>query len=146
MAAVPELVSALDAELLRLGYKPSTLLWYRGCWRRLERWFASRGVQEFSLDVAMAWVDEACGGFFEKEQGGGVKATGIYVFRVAAMLDDFAVHGAVLRRYSRSVSKLSAEQADVLAGFQARLRADGCAVSTVRAYGTVAGEFLAFVG
>jgi len=38
MAAVSELVSALDAELVRLGYKPSTLKWYRGCWRRLERW------------------------------------------------------------------------------------------------------------
>ena len=94
----------------------------------------------------MAWVDEACGGFFEKEQAGTLKRTDVYVFRVAAMLDDFAVHGSVLRRYSRSVSKLSTEQADVLAGFQAWLRADGCAVSTVRAYGTVAGEFLAFVG
>ena len=144
MAAVSELVSGLDAELVRLGYQPSTLKWYRGCWRRLERWFASRGVQEFSLDVAMAWVDEACGGFFAKEQAGTLKQTDVYLFRVAAMLDDFAVHGAVLRRYSRSVSKLSAEQAEVLAGFQAWLRADGCAVSTVRAYGTVAGEFLAF--
>src|SRR5450755_1918189 len=144
MAAVCELVSALYAELVRLGYKPSTLVWYRGCWRRLERYFASRGAQEFSLDVAMAWVDEACGGFFEKDRAGALKATDIYVFRVAAMLDDFAVHGSVLRRYSRSVSKLSAEQADVLVAFQAWLRADGCAVSTVRAYGTVAGEFLAF--
>jgi len=144
MAAVSELVSALDAELVRLGYKPSTMVWYRGCWRRLERYFASRGVQEFSLDVAMAWVDEACGGFFEMEQAGALQATDVYVFRVAAMLDDFAAHGAVLRRYSRSVTKLSAEQADVLAGFQAWLQANGCAVSTVRAYGTVAGEFLAF--
>ena len=92
----------------------------------------------------MAWVDEACGGFFAKEQAGTLKQTDVYVFRVAAMLDDFAVHGAVLRRYSRSVSKLSGEQAEVLAGFGAWLRANGCAVSTVRAYGTVAGEFLAF--
>ena len=38
MAAVCELVSALDAELVRLGYKPSTMVWYRGCWRRLERY------------------------------------------------------------------------------------------------------------
>ena len=144
MAAVCDLVSELDAELVRMGYKPSTLVWYRGCWRRLERYFASRGAQEFSLDVAMAWVDQACGGFFEKEHASALKATDVYVFRVAAMLDDFAVHGAVLRRYSRSVSKLGAEQADVLAGFQAWLRANGCAVSTVRAYGTVAGEFLAF--
>ena len=146
MAAVSELVSALDAELVRLGYKPSTMVWYRGCWRRLERYFASRGVQEFSLNVAMAWVDEACGGFFEKEQAGALKATDAYLFRVAAMLDDFAVHGSVLRRYSRSVSKLSAEQADVLARFRAWPRAEGCTVSTVRAYGTVVGEFLAFTG
>jgi site-specific recombinase XerD len=146
MVAVPELVSGLDAELVRLGYKASTMVWYRGCWHRLERFFASRGVQEFSLDVAMAWVDQACGGFFDKEQAGTLKATDVYLFRVAQMLDDFAVHGAVLRRYSRTVGKLSADQAGTLARFQASLRAAGCAVSTVRAYATVAGEFCAFAG
>ena len=108
MVAVSELVSGLDAELVRLGYKPSTMAWYRGCWRRLERFFASRGVQEFSLDVAMTWVDGACGGFFEKEQAGTLKPTDLYLFRVAQMLDDFAVQGAVLRRYSRTVGKLAA--------------------------------------
>ena len=140
----PKLVSGLDAELVRLGYKPSTMVWYRGCWRRLETFFASRGVREFSLDVAMTWVDQACGGFFDKEQAGTLKATDVYLFRVAAMLDDFAVHGAVLRRYSRTVDKLSGDQADVLARFRASLQTAGCAASTVRAYGTVAGEFLAF--
>ena len=120
---------------MRLGYKPSTMVWYRGCWRRLERWFASRGVQEFSLDVAMAWVDEACGGFFEKEQAGTLKATDVYLFRVAAMLDDFAVHGSVLRRYSRSVSKLSAGQADVLVRFG---RGCGRRVARSRRFGRIA--------
>lgn len=146
MVALSELVSGLDAELVRLGYKPSTMIWYRGCWRRLERFFTSRGVQEFSLDVAMAWVEEACGGFFAKEQAGALKATDVYLFRVAAMLNDFAVRGAVLRRYSRTVDKLSADQAEVVSRFQAWLRADGCAVSTVRSYGTVGGEFVAFTG
>lgn len=144
MVAVAELVSGLDAELVRLGYQPSTMVWYRGAWRRLERFFASHGVQEFSLDVAMPWVDEACGGFFDKEQAGTLKPTDVYLFRVAQMLDDFAVHGAVLRRYSRPAGKLSAAQVDTLARFRASLQAGGCAVSTVRAYGTVAGEFLAF--
>ena len=65
---------------------------------RLERFFASRGVQEFSLDVAMSWVDQACGGFFDKEQAGTLKSTDVYLFRVAAILAAFAVHGAVLRR------------------------------------------------
>jgi len=146
MVAVSELVLGLDAELVRLGYKPSTMVWYRGCWRRLEAFFASRGVQEFTLDVAMIWVDQACGGFFDKEQAGTLKPTDMYLFRVAAMLDDFAARRAVLRRYSRSVEKLTADQADVLAQFRMSLQTAGCAASTVRTYGTVAGEFLAFTG
>ena len=143
--SVSVLVSGLDAELMRLGYKEPTLLWYRRCWRRLERFFAARGVEEFSLDVAMAWVDESCD-FFEKERSGALEANDVYLFRVAQMLGDYAVHGAVLRRYSRSVDKLSREDADTVARFQAWLGAADRAVSTVRTYGTVAGEFVAFIG
>jgi integrase len=142
---VSALVSGLDAELRRLGYKDSTLVWYRGCWRRLERFFGARGVEEFSLDMAMEWVDESCG-FFDKERSGTLKANDVYLFRVAQMLGDYAVHGAVLRRYSRSVDKLSREGADTVARFEAWLRAADRAASTVRTYGTVAGEFVAFTG
>jgi integrase len=145
MVALPALVSGLDAELLRLGYKDSTMVWYRGCWRRMERFFAARGVEEFSLDVAMAWVDEACG-FFGKEQAGTLKRTDVYLFRVAQTLEDYAVYGAVLRRYNRSVSKLSGDGAEAVARFQAHLRSAGRSASTVRAYGTLAGEFVAFAG
>jgi len=139
------LVSGLEAELQRLGYKDSTLVWYRGCWRRMERFFASRGVEEFSLDVAMAWVDESCG-FFEKERSGTLKANDVYLFRVAQMLGDYAVHGTVVRRYSRSIDKLSGEDADTITRFRAWLRGADRAVSTVRTYATVAGEFVAFSG
>jgi integrase len=143
--SVSALVSGLDAELRRLGYKDPTLVWYRRCWRRLEGFFAARGVEEFSLDVAMAWVDEACG-FFEKEHSGTLNPNDIYLFRVAQMLGDYALHGAVLRRYSRSVDKLSGDDAEMVVRFQAWLGAAGQAVSTVRTYGTVAGEFVAFIG
>jgi integrase len=142
---VSALVSGLEAELRRLGYKDSTLVWYRRCWRRLEGFFVARGVEEFSLDVAMAWVDEACG-FFEKERSGTLEANDVYLFRVAQMLGDFAVHGTVLRRYSRSIDKLSGEDADTIARFEAWLRGADRAVSTVRTYATVAGEFVAFSG
>src|SRR5664279_1643319 len=144
MVALSALVSGLDAELVRLGYKDSTMVWYRGCWRRLEKFFASLGVEEFSLDLAMAWVDEACC-FYEKEQAGTLKQTDVYLFRVAQMLNDYAVHGAVLRRYSRVVGTLAGDGADTIARFQAWLRAADRAVSTVRAYGTVAGEFTGFL-
>ena len=145
MATLSALVSGLDAELLRLGYKDSTMAWYRGCWRRMQKFFAARGVEEFSLDVAMAWVDAACG-FFDKEQAGTLKRTDVYLFRVAQMLEDYAVHGAVLRRYSRSVSKLDGPSAEAVARFQVHLRSAGRPASTVRTYGTLAGEFAAFAG
>jgi integrase len=144
MVAVSALVSGLDGELVCLGYKDSTMVWYRGCWRRLARFFAARGVEEFSLDLAMAWVDEACG-FFEKEQAGTLKPTDVYLFRIAQMLGDYAAHGAVLRRYSRTINKVTGDGAETVARFQAWLRDAGCAVSTVRTYATVAGEFTAFV-
>src|SRR5215467_9845097 len=145
MVALCALVSGLDAELVRLGYKDSTMVWYRGCWRRLQRYFAARGAEEFSLDLAMAWVDEACG-FFAKEQAGTLRQTDVYLFRVAQMLGEYETHGAVLRRYSRTVSKLTGGEAAAVARFEAWLRAAERSVSTVRSYGTLATEFTAFAG
>ncbi|WP_197436004.1 MULTISPECIES: hypothetical protein [Rhizobium/Agrobacterium group] len=75
MVALSALVVDLDRELLRLGYKDSTMIWYRQCWRRLETFFADLGVEEFSLEIAMAWVDAACD-FFAKEQSGTLPADG----------------------------------------------------------------------
>ena len=145
MTTVSALVSGLDAELRRLGYKDATMVWYRRCWRRMQEHFAARGVGEFSLDAAMAWVDDACG-FFGKEQAGTLKPNDIYLFRVAQMLGEYAAHGAVLRRYNRSVSKLDEAGAEAVARFQAHLRSAGRSASTVRSYGTLAGEFTAFAG
>jgi site-specific recombinase XerD len=145
VVALPVLVSGLEAEMIRLGYKDATMVWYRGCWRRLQRYFTARGVEEFSLDVAMEWVDEACG-FFAKEQAGMLRQTDVYLFRVAQMLADYETHGAVLRRYSRTVSKLSAGEAAVVARFEGWLRAAERSASTVRSYGTLAAEFTAFAG
>src|ERR1022692_4125281 len=144
MVALSLLLSGLDGELVRLGYKDSTMVWYRGCWRRLEKWFAARGVEEFSRDLALAWVDEACG-FFAKEQAGTLKQTDVYLFRVAQILGDYAVHGAVLRRFSRTVDRLAGDGAQTIGRFQVWLEAAGCAVSTVRTYATVAGQFIAFL-
>ena len=38
------------------GLQDTTMVWYRGCWRRMQNFFAARGVVEFSLDAAMACV------------------------------------------------------------------------------------------
>src|ERR1019366_7596337 len=137
MVALSVLVSGLDAEMARLGYKDSTMVWYRGAWRRLQRYFAARGVEEFSLGLAMEWVDGACG-FFAKEQAGTLRQTDVYLFRVAQMLGEYEAHGAVLRRYSRTGSKLTGDGAAAVARFEAHLRAAGRSASTVRASATLA--------
>jgi integrase len=62
------------------------------------------------------------------------------------MLGDYAAHGTVVRHYSRTVSRLSADQAALVARFQAWLQAAQRSASTVRSYGTLAGEFVAFAG
>ena len=146
MVALSALVSGLDAELVRLGYKDSTMVWYRGCWRRLQKFFAARGVEEFSLDVAMAWVDEACG-FFDKEQAGTLKPTDVYLFRVAQMLDDYAVArggAAPLFPVGEQAGRGRRRDGRPVPGVRcARLARSA---STVRTYGTVAGEFVAFTG
>ena len=122
MVALSVLVSGLDAEMARLGYKDSTMVWYRGCWRRMQNHFDALGIEEFSLDAAMAWVDQVCG-VFAKEQAGTLKPNDIYLFRVAAMLGEYQAHGAVLRRYSRSVSKLDAAGTEADAGLDVAAQA-----------------------
>ena len=59
MATLSALVSGLGTELRRLGYQDSTLAWYRGCWRRLERFFAARHVERgpVRIDVLCATLD-----------------------------------------------------------------------------------------
>jgi hypothetical protein len=78
-----------------------------------------------------------------RDRENGVTIEHVYLFWVAQMLEDYAVHGAVLRRYSRSVSKLTAAGVETVARFQEHLRLAGCSASTVRTYGTLAGEFVA---
>ncbi len=143
MVTLSVLISDLDQELLRLGYKNSTMAWYRGCWRRLVRYFADQQVEAFSPEMALAWVDATCD-FFAKEKAGTLKQIDVYLFRVAQMLGDFVAHGAVLRRYDRRADKLTVHQTELITTFQAGLRDEGCATSTVRTYGTLAGEFLSF--
>ena len=90
----------------------------------------------------MEWVDEACGFFAEHRT---LRQTDVYLFRVAQMLGDYETHGAVLRRYSRTVSQASLQMERlVVARFGAWLRAAERSASTVRSYGTLAGEFTAF--
>jgi site-specific recombinase XerD len=145
MTALAALVSGLDQEMQRLGYSDATMRWYRGAWARMGRYFAARGAQEFSLDLGLAWVNDACD-YFAREQAGTLSEHHRYLFRVVQMLQEYAVHGAVLRRYNQLASSLNGPSAVVIARFRDHLRAQRLSARTVEAYGTEAGEFVAFAG
>src|SRR5260221_8788344 len=62
------------------------------------------------------------------------------------MLEESGFHGEVLGGYSRCGGKLDGPGTEAVARFQAHLRSAGRSASTVRTYGTLAGEFVAFTG
>ena len=81
MVRLSTLVSDLDAELVRLGYKGSTMLWYRGCWCRMERFFATgrtrleadggriRACKGMPLPLRCG-IAGACGGLYRIDRDG----------------------------------------------------------------------------
>jgi hypothetical protein len=63
---VSQLITLLEQELIRQGYKDTTLKYYRDIWKRIAAHFESCGEIYFSESVAMEYVDGKCD-FFKKE-------------------------------------------------------------------------------
>lgn len=105
---ITELIPLLEKELIRQGYKESTLNYYRTQWKNIATYFRSQNEEFFNEKIAMEYVDEKCD-FFAKEKANILTQSNIYLFRVVRMMGDFAEHGTVLRRYHRTLSKVNNE-------------------------------------
>jgi len=142
---VKELVSRLEQELIRQGYKEATLNYYRTNWKRIAAYFDERGEEFFSEAVAMEYVYKKCD-FFAKEKNGKLTQSNIYLFRIVRMMGDFAQHGVVLRRYMRSLSRVNNEfHKQCLDGFAKQCKAKEYSVSTQKSYRRTAENFLNFL-
>ena len=142
---IRDLISLLEQELIRVGYKDATLNYYRNNWRRIVAYFDERKEQYFSESLAMQYVDGKCD-FFAKEKAGLLTQSNIYLFRIVRMLGDFQQHGTVLRRYQRSLSRVNnPNHLSLLTGF--REHCIGCeyAISTQNSYYRTAENFVCFV-
>jgi len=144
-STIRELISSLEDELIRIGYKEATLEYYRNNWRRLIAYFDKHGQQSFSESLAMQYVDEKCD-FFAKEEAGELTQSNIYLFRIIRMLGDFQQHATVLRRYHRSLSRVNtAADIDTIEGFKAYCVANEYAASTQQKYCRIAENLACFV-
>ena len=147
MEKVPlkELVGFLEQELLRIGYKEGTLLYYRANWKRIINHFESIGEDFFSEAVAMEYVDGKCD-FFTKEKAGLLTQSNIYLFRIIRMLGDFQQHGAVSRRYMRSLSKVNEQiHLEILESFHLYCKTCEYSLSTQKSYQRITENFLSYL-
>lgn len=142
---IKELVNLLEQELIHIGYKESTLHYYRENWKRLIAYFDKRGEQFFSEKTAMQYVDEKCD-FFAKEKAGLLTQSNIYLLRIVRMIGDFQEHGTVLHRYQRSLSKVNkAENLKLLSNFKEYCKTVDYSASTQKSYCRTAENFLSFM-
>ena len=142
---IRELVTLLEQELIRVGYKDATLNYYRDNWKRIIAYFNEHDEQFFSETVAMQYVDGKCD-FFAREKAGLLTQSNIYLFRIIRMMGDFQQHGTVLRRYHRSLSRVNdSENLALLGGFQRHCQNSGYAISTQKSYCRTAENFVCFI-
>jgi len=142
---IRELITLLEQELSRVGYKDATLKYYRDNWKRIIAYFDKHNEQIFSESVAMQYVDSKCD-FFAKEKAGLLTQSNIYLFRIIRMMGDFQQHGTVLRRYQRSLSRVSkSEHLSLLVRFREHCVSSGYAISTQKSYHRTAENFVCFI-
>jgi len=93
-----ELIALLEKELYRLHYNEQSIDCYRWIWKRIVKFFEDEGLDHFTEEAGMRFLDKRYN-FFELEKAGELKQSIINVFRVVRMLGDFQQHGSILRRY-----------------------------------------------
>ena len=143
--SVTELTRLLAQELIRQGYKDTTLKYYRDIWKRIAAYFEEHCEVYFSETVAMEYVDSKCD-YFAKEKAGLLTQSNSYLFRVVRMLGDFQQHGVVQRRYMRSLSRVNdAFNKQCLETFSDYCKINEYANSTQKGYRRTAENFLNFL-
>jgi integrase/recombinase XerD len=100
MNTVPlrELIVSLEQELYRLRYNTGTIKYYRMMWKHIIAFSESEGVDHFTEDLGMRFLDRRYN-FSELEKTGRLTQSIVNAFRVVRMIGDFQQHGSILRRY-----------------------------------------------
>jgi|TARA_Y100000031_G_scaffold136875_1_gene161367 site-specific recombinase XerD len=92
------LLVELEQELLRLGYTPGSMKFYRREWKKLQLFAAEKGERHYSEKLGMEFI-EAHYKINDGPQDREMKRSEVYKFRVIRMIGDFQLHHTILRRY-----------------------------------------------
>ena len=139
------LIDRLEKELYRLHYTEQTVKYYRMMWRRIITFFENEGVDHFTEEVGMRFLDKQYN-FFELEKAGKLTQSIINAFRVVRMLGDFQQHGSILRRYYKQKELLqNNEFKEILQHYASHCQQKEYSKATQNHYRKICEKFLSFL-
>ena len=97
---LPDLISELDQELLRLGYTKGSMTFYRRRWKQLMAFAEGRGESYYTEQLGIDFVREFFG-ITQDDFARTLPQKETQELRVIRMVGDFQLHRAVLRRYMK---------------------------------------------
>ena len=95
---LPDLISGLEQELLRLGYTKGSMSFYRRRWNQLMAYAEDRGEYFYTGQLGMDFLNEFFG-ISQEDFSRPLPQAETQEIRVIRMVGDFQLHHAVLRRY-----------------------------------------------
>ena len=95
---LPDLISGLEQELLRLGYTKGSMTFYRRRWNQLMAYAQDRGECYYTEQLGMDFLKEFFG-ITQEDFSRTLPQAETQEIRVIRMVGDFQLHHAVLRRY-----------------------------------------------
>jgi hypothetical protein len=140
-----DLIARLGKELYRLHYKEQSVHYYRLMWRRIVTFFENEGVDHFTEEVGMRFLDKQYN-FFELEEAGKLTQSIINAFRVVRMLGDFQQHGSILRRYYKQKELLQNDEfKEIMQHYVNHCRQKEYSKVTQDHYRKISEQFLSFL-
>ena len=95
---LPDLISGLEQELLRLGYTKGSMSFYRRRWNQLVAYAEDRGEYFYTERLGMDFLKDFFG-ISQEDFSRPLPQAETQEIRVIRMVGDFQLHHAVLRRY-----------------------------------------------
>lgn len=103
---LPDLISGLEQELLRLGYTKGSMTFYRRRWNQLMGYVEDRGECHYTEQLGMDFLKEFFG-ITQEDFSRTLPQAETQEIRVIRMVGDFQLHHAVLRRYLKHTEILT---------------------------------------
>lgn len=131
---LPDLISGLEQELLRLGYTKGSMTFYRRRWNQLMAYAEDRGECYYTEQLGMDFLKEFFG-VTQEDFSRTLPQAETQEIRVIRMVGDFQLHHAVLRRYLKHKEILTTPFfVDIRSRFQSSCEKKGYSQVTTEHY------------